>query len=189
MIKFALFSVLCVFIAASTTQGRNARMDKRYIEIFDGTPAWDLVKAIDNDDLEAIDSIISNDTSLLNYQEPAMGISPLQRAVGIRSYKAAELLLKLGANPNLRSYSSISPIYEAISDGWYDNLPEKDPSMLNLLLRFGADPNMIYNSAIEEEKTNGVFDVIENKTSPLIYAIELFMLSNYLQEIKKYNPL
>ena len=183
MIKFALFSVLCVFIAASATQGRNVRMDKRYIEIFEGTPAWDLVKAIDNDDLEAIDSIIRSDTSLLNYQEPAMGISPLQRAVGSRHYKAAELLLKLGANPNLRSYSSISPIYEAISDGWYANLPEKDPYMLKLLLRFGADPNMIYESSIAKEKRNGVIDVIEHKISPLIYAIELSSGNEKIQSL------
>lgn len=183
MIKFALFSVLCVFIAASATQGKSARMDKRYIEIFDQTPAWDLVKAIENDDIGAIDSIIRNDTSLLNYQEPSMGISPLQRAVGIRSYKAAELLLKLGANPNLRSDSSISPIYEAISDGWYDNLPEEDPSMLNLLLRFGADPNLIYESYVLKEKREGVYDFIEDKTSPLIYAIRLSSGNKKIQSL------
>ncbi len=141
-------------------------MDRRNIEIFIQTPAWSLVKTIDNDDIEAIKSIIKRDTSLLNYQEPTFGLSPLQRAVGSRHFEATKVLLELGANPNLKSDIGDSPIYEALEDGWYNPTVEENPSMLNLLFRFGADPNIIYESS----RDDGVVDAIENKTSPLIYA-------------------
>lgn len=142
-------------------------MDRRNIEIFNKTPAWGLVKAIDNDDIETIELIIQSDPSLLNYQEPTFGISPLQRAVGSRHYEATKMLLELGANPNLKSDIGDSPIYEALGDGWYNPTVEENPSMLNLLFKFGADPNIIYESSNDD----GVVDAIENKTSPLIYAI------------------
>lgn len=166
MIKFVLFSALCVLISCSS-QSNDSHMDRRNIEIFNQTPAWRLVKAIDTDNIEAIKLIIQSDPSLLNYQEPTFGISPLQRAVGSRHYEATKLLLELGANPNLKSDIGDSPIYEALGDGWYNTTVEENPSMLNLLLQFGADPNIIYESSNDD----GVVDAIENKTSPLIYAI------------------
>lgn len=166
MIKFVLFPVLCVFISFSS-QSNTSHIDRRDIEIFNQTPAWDLVKAIDNDNIEAIKLIIKSDSSLLNYQEPTFGISPLQRAVGSRHYEATKLLLELGADPNLKSNVGDSPIYEALGDGWYNTTKEENPSMLNLLFRFGADPNIIYESSNDD----GVLDAIETKISPLIYAI------------------
>lgn len=166
MIKFVLFSALCIFISCSS-QSNNSHSNRRDIEIFNQTPAWDLVKAIDNDNTEGIKLIIQSDTSLLNYQEPTFGITPLQRAVGSRHYEATKLLLELGANPNLKSDIGDSPIYEALGDGWYNTTVEESPSMLNLLFQFGADPNIIY----ESHNDDGVVDAIENKTSPLIYAI------------------
>lgn len=182
MIKFALFSVLCALIACSS-QSNDSQMDRRDIEIFNQTPAWGLVKAIDDNNIEVIKSIIKNDTSLLNYQEPTFGMSPLQRAVGSRHYEATKLLLELGANPNQKSYIGDSPIYEALGDGWYNNTVEKDSSMLNLLFRFGADPNIIYESSNKE----GEVSVIENKTSPLVYAIAHSSGSKKIQSLLKHG--
>lgn len=178
MIKFVLFSVLCFLIACSS-QNKDSRMDRRDIEIFNQTPAWGLVKAIDKNNIEVIKLIIKNDTSLLNYQEPTFGISPLQRAVGSRRYEATKLLLELGANPNLKSYIGNSPIYESLGDGWYNTTVEEIPSMLNLLLQFGADPNII----CEYSNDDGDVNVIEKNISPLIYAIA------YSSGIKKIQSL
>ena len=168
MTKLALLSIVCA-LSTCSLQNKDSGRDYRDIEIFNQTPAWDLVNAIENDNTEAIKSIIKNDTSLLNYQEPTMGISPLQRAVGGRHYEAAKLLLELGANPNLKSYIGESPIYEALGDGWYSTTVEEDPSMLNLLFQFGADPNLLYE--YEENDNEDEINVIENKISPLIYAM------------------
>lgn len=158
-------------------------MDRRNIEIFNQTPAWDLVKAIDNDDIETIKLIIQSDPSLLNYQEPIFGISPLQRAVGSRHYEATKVLLELGANPNLKSDIGDSPIYEALGDGWYNTTVEENPSMLNLLFQFGADPNIIYESSNDDE----VVDVVENKISPLIYAIAYSSGSKKIQSLLEHG--
>lgn len=186
MIKFVLLSILCVLIACSS-QSNDSHMDRRDIEIFNQTPVWGLVKAIDDNNMEVIKSIIKNDTSLLNYQEPTFGISPLQRAVGIRHYEAAELLLELGANPNQKSYIGFSPIYEALEDGWYNNTVETDSSMLNLLFRFGADPNIIYESSNKEVAGEGEISVIENKISPLIYAISHSSGSKKIKSLLKHG--
>lgn len=183
MIKFVLFSALCVLISCSSQSNDSHMDDRRNIEIFNQTPAWRLVKAIDNDNIEAIKLIIQSDPSLLNYQEPTFGISPLQRAVGSRHYEAAKLLLELGANPNLKSDIGDSPIYEALGDGWYNTTVEENPSMLNLLLQFRADPNILYESSNDD----GVVDVIENKTSPLIYAIAHSSGSKKIQSLLEHG--
>ena len=182
MIKFVLFPALCILISCSS-QISNSHVDRRDIEIFNQTPAWGLVKAIDNDDIEMIKLIIQRDPSLLNYQEPTFGISPLQRAVGSRHYEASKLLLELGANPNLKSDVGGSPIYEALGDGWHNTTVEENPSMLNLLFQFGADPNITYESSNDD----GVVDAIEDKTSPLIYAIALSSGSKKIQSLLEHG--
>jgi hypothetical protein len=50
------------------------------------------------------------------------------------SYKVVQALLTAGANPNLASAGNESPLQRAI---------EKDPALMNLLLKGGADPNSL----------------------------------------------
>lgn len=165
-----LFSIFILLGLTGCLFSTEEHMDSRDIRIFYQTPAWNLVRAIEKDDIKLIELLIKQDTSLLNYQVPDYGITPLRRAVGGRHYGAAKLLLELGANPNLKTGVGKTAIYDAIADGWYADYPEEDTSMLRLLLEYGADPNLIYISPIPN--TGGYMDAIEDSISPLIYAIE-----------------
>lgn len=143
-------------------------LDKTDIRIFNQTPAWGLVKAIENDDSNTVKDIIYKNPELLNFQEPVYGISPLQRAVGRRKYASAKTLIELGADVNLQSKIGDAPIFDAICYKWGDENSIYDNKMLKFLLESGADPNIVYNYRTNDsEETN----VIEYGTTPLMYAI------------------
>lgn len=183
MIKFVLIIPILCTLNACSAQSNHSNMDRRDIKIFCQTPCWGLAKAIDDNDVVAINHIIKSDTTLLNYQEPILGISLLQRAVGIRHFESTKLLLQLGANPNVKSYIGYTPIYEALGDGWYSSIIEEDSSILNLLLQYGADPNIIFDSSSDGETV----DVIENKTSPLIFAVGHSSGANKIHSLLEYG--
>ena len=64
---------------------------------------------------------------------PAGGLTPLMEAARQNSYEAAEALLEVGANPNLRDPNKLSAMLIAITNIHWD--------LANLLLQHGADPN------------------------------------------------
>lgn len=147
---------------------RSESIDKTDIKIFDHTPVWELVKAIENNDSKTIKDLIHKSPELLDYQEPIYGISPIQRAVGRRKYDATKTLIELGADINLQSKIGDSPIFDAIGYQWGDRSAIQDDRMLLLLLESGANPNITYNNREIDDEDN---DVIEPGTTPLIFSI------------------
>lgn len=163
-----LFVVLILLIIICCTNSNQCEnYSKTDMELFHQTQAWELVKAIEHNDCRKIQEIISMSPELINFQEPLYGISPLQRAVGTRKIEAVKTLITLGANVNLKSKIGDAPIFDAIGYEWNDYLPSSDGAMLHLLLKNGADPNLLYSCPPDEEEVN----VIEDCTSPLMYAI------------------
>ena len=107
--------------------------------LFQGTPYWNLAKAIYYDDLTAIDQIIKTDTLNINYQEPIWGGTLLRFAVHSQKYEVSKLLLDLGANPNIHDFrNGESVITEAVDD---KILIGDKTKFLKLLLKYGANPN------------------------------------------------
>lgn len=137
------------------------------IDLFKNTPAWDLVKAIDKENIYKIKKILSVDKSLANFQESLYGMTPLMRAIGTDKYKSTKELLDCGANPNLASKIGTNPLFEAISYRWNDVTAKNDTKYVKLLLSYGANPNLGYFY----QKIVGETNPIEYGTSPLIYAI------------------
>ncbi len=162
----------------------SENMDKTNIRIFNQTPAWGLVKAIEKDDSKMIEDILHKNPNLLNYQEPVYGISPIQRAIGRRKYAAAKTLIKFGADLNLQSKIGDAPIFDAIAYGWDDRYSISDDRMLQILLESGANPNIIYNY-----KANNGEDVnaIEYGTTPLMYAIVYSSGYNLVKKLVEYG--
>lgn len=91
--KKSVFIVLCMlcclFMYCTAQQSYSSEeseeIDITDIRLFNQTPAWELVKAIEKDDSKKIKEILHKNPNLLNYQEPVYGMSPIRRAVGRRN--------------------------------------------------------------------------------------------------------
>lgn len=145
----------------------SEEIDCTDIRLFNQTPAWELVKAIEKDDSKKIKEILHKNPNLLNYQEPVYGMSPIRRAVGRRKYAATKTLIECGVDLNLHSKDGEAPIFDAISYRW-DEGPTIDDGMLKILLKSGADPNIIYDY---KENKDGYVNVITRLELPIIMSM------------------
>ena len=111
--------------------------------LFQGTPSWDLAKAVDNEDTIKIIDIIAKNKSLLESREPKFGQTLLLMAVKTLKFESAKTLVSLGADPNNQDkYGGSSPLMEAASIMLVDlNNFGNNPKYLKLLLEHGGDPN------------------------------------------------
>lgn len=112
--------------------------------LFKGTPAWELAKAIQGDDTIKIKAEVNKNRKLLSFTEPKFGQPLLSLAVQHSKYNSVNTLLKLGANPNQHSsYDGGSPVTEACKLGLGGFIHDgADPRFLELLLKYGGDPNI-----------------------------------------------
>ncbi len=161
-----LLGLICVYII-SCNHNRKEELTVRDIEIFENTPAWELVTAVDREDLSAIERILKTDTFLINYQEPTYGTTALIRAIGTEKYNSVKKILDSGANPNIVTRIGSTALFEAISYSWSDTKANENPKFVKLLLDYGANPNITYCSSVIEGQT----DPIECGTSPLMHSI------------------
>jgi hypothetical protein len=161
---YTLVLFLCVTVSCIDKKGK---LDKFDIELFKNTPAWNLAKAIENEDISQINDILTSDSALVNYQESLYGITPLIRAIGTDKYRSTCKLLECGANPDLASKIGSTPLFEAISYRWGDVSAKGDTKYIKLLLSYGANPNLGYFY----RKVKGETNPIEYGISPLMYVI------------------
>ncbi|HZX59327.1 MAG TPA: ankyrin repeat domain-containing protein [Mucilaginibacter sp.] len=112
--------------------------------LFKGTPAWELAKAVQDEDTVKIKQEVSRNKSLLSFREPRFGQPLLSFAVMRSNYNSVKTLLELGADPNMQStYDGGSPLTEACKLGLGGFVHDgADPRYLELLLKYGANPNI-----------------------------------------------
>ncbi|WP_426670492.1 ankyrin repeat domain-containing protein [Mucilaginibacter sp. McL0603] len=127
---------------------RDITVDKETLlggdyRLFQNTPAWELAKAVKDEDTSKIKEEISKNKSLLNFGEPRFGQTLLLMAVKTLKFESAKTLVSLGANPNDQDkYDGSSPLMEAAHINFLGNdTYGSDPRYLKLLLEHGGDPN------------------------------------------------
>ncbi len=158
--------VLTIF-AACRGQETRGELTVRNIEIFKNTDAWDLIQAVDDNDVTAIQNILDLNRKLIDFQDSIFGTTPLMWAVSAEKYNAAKVLLENGADPNLISKTGTTALFRAISFSWYDYKADTNSKFVKLLLDYKADPNIPYCSP----KVEGETAVTECGTSPLMHAV------------------
>ncbi len=139
-----LFFTLLLFLLAAC-RNREDAVDKNKLlgndyRLFQGTPAWQLAKAVWDEDVEEIKTIVGKGEIAVDYPEPRFGQSLLMLAVMNEQYEACKALLELRADPNRHDrLHGTSPMIQAAgitSDPLGDNT-----RFLKLLLKHGGNPN------------------------------------------------
>jgi hypothetical protein len=110
--------------------------------IFQGTVAWDLAKAVHDDDADEIKQLVSKNKLLVNVVDPRYGQTLLGLAVYNEKYNSCKALVESGADPNaFNNYNGNTPLMEAADVDDPNSGP--DPRYLILLLKHGGNPNLV----------------------------------------------
>lgn len=151
-----------MFLSCNKNDGNYTIKD---IRTYKNTPAWELAKAVENQNTKNISEIASKNKELLNYQEPKLGFTLLMWAVKKEKFESVKSLLINGADINIRSKSGSTALFFASSYSWVDTEAKKDSKYVELLLKYGADPNIANNGTMA---TN-----IDKGTTPLMEAVSV----------------
>ncbi|MCQ9641431.1 ankyrin repeat domain-containing protein [Chryseobacterium sp. WG14] len=157
--------ILCILLLSTIACNkitRDRKVDKGRLlgkdyRLFQETAAWELAKAVWDNDVDKIDEEVKKNPEILNYQEKTYGNILLHLSIYNDNYKGFKELLKLGADPNISdSMHCSSPLITACEN--FDNRTE----YVEELIKYNADVNYVEcSSGKEEQKTN---------RTPLIYS-------------------
>ncbi|MDR6546629.1 ankyrin repeat protein [Chryseobacterium rhizosphaerae] len=154
MRKIILFSLLLAVISCNKID-RDKKVDKNKLlggdyRLFQDTPAWELAKAVWDNDVDKIDEEVKKNPKVLNYQENKYGNTLLNLSVYNDNFKSFKELLKLGANPNISdSMHCSSPLITACES--FDDKTK----YVEELIKYKADVNYVEcNEGKQEQKTN-----------------------------------
>ena len=123
MIFQIIFS--CLLLSCSNIN-RDKPVDKSELtgsdyRLFQNTPAWELAKAVQDENEKKINEIVSKDPKLINYQEPKFGNTLLMLTIMNQQSIPFEILLKNGTDLNIHnSYNGTSAIIHACMFKRYD---------------------------------------------------------------------
>lgn len=138
-----LRAALLVLLLAVTACGRSYP-EPRYFSLFDNTPVEELAEAVSENDLERINWLVVHDGADVNYQDSVHGFTVLMTALlNVDKHytrvdlKTIDLLLSLGADPNLYADGQLQSGHNAVTLECQCNNYEA----LKLLLKYGGDPN------------------------------------------------
>ncbi len=128
IVFYCLLFFLTVFISCSTSTDNTSlkRFKGEYRKI---------AKAVEKEDTLAIKKIVKAKELNVNYQEPEFGGTLLMWAVDNNKYASSKVLLKLGANPNLKSFDNKT------SALMFSAKKYETSDYLKLLLEYGGNAN------------------------------------------------
>lgn len=164
---------------------QNFRPPSHDFSNFYGTTAEEIVKAIENNNLEVIREEAKKNKEILNFKDPKYNISLLSIAILNNKKKAFEELLKLGADPNIMDGSCGNPLDSAIMY----SPPNCDLFFINKLIEYGANVRLRFddkkaiscNSILNNE---AIVDVIIYKNDDMDCGIEMLKaLTSHLRTI------
>lgn len=186
MIKQLVFS--CLLLSCSNIN-RDKPVDKqdltgRDYRLFQGTPAWELAKAVQDEDEKKINEIISKDPKLINYQESKFGNTLLMLTIMNQQIKPFRYLLEKRADVNIHNtYDGTSAIIEACGSKYYDI------QFVEILIQNGANVNDIETGERKKGNSTRATPLIEASKSGLIDLVK-FLVSkgadvNYQNEFSQ----
>lgn len=106
--------------------------------LFQNTPAWELAKAVQDEDTGKIDKIVVENPRIINYQDFKYGNTLLMLTIMNQQLKSFKALLRRGADVNTHNtFDGTSPLIEACSSKYYNII------FAQILIEYGSNVNDI----------------------------------------------
>jgi len=91
-------SLIGLLLTLFSCTNRDTTVDKSKLlgvdyRLFQDTPAWELAKAVEDEDIDKIKQEVSKNKSLLSFREPRLGQPLLTLAVLNKNYQSVKTLL------------------------------------------------------------------------------------------------
>ncbi len=164
----------CLLLSCSNIN-RDKPVDKQDLKgrdyrLFQNTPAWELAKAVQDEDKNKINKILSKDPNLINYQESKYGNTLLMLTIMNQQIKSFKYLLEKKADVNIHNtYAGTSPIIEACSSKYYDI------QFVEILVQNGANVNDIETGKRKKGNSTRATPLIEASKSGLIDLVKFLV--------------
>ncbi|MFW0739984.1 ankyrin repeat domain-containing protein [Flavobacterium sp. T12S277] len=166
------FGVFFLFISCNNRENivnKQNLLGNDY-QLFQETPAWELAKAVEDEDTTKIKEILSNKKKkiYIDFKEPKFGNTLLMLSIKNSQFQITKLLLASGANPNVADmYRGGSAVICAANNN--------DSKYLELILKYKGNPNAIESAPVKEGD--------EVRQTALLAAIS-FLDPDSLQKVK-----
>lgn len=143
--KFSVYLIALHLLFLSTISCQNMNREKLIeksslngndYRLFQNTPAWNLAKAVWDQDISKIENEVSKNPKIINYQEDIYKSTLLDLSAYNGQNKSFSKLLELGANPNLANNFHCTTPLVMVSDQFDDKY-----SYAEKLIEYGADTN------------------------------------------------
>lgn len=139
-------TLLLLVLLLSACINREIPVDKDKLlgddyRLFQGTIAWDLAKAVQDQDISEIKYEVETKGIPVDYKENKWGGTLLMLAVRTNKKESVKTLLELGANPNepddtIRNFGRNAVIFAS-------KFSSVSPKILKMLLEYGGNPNSV----------------------------------------------
>ncbi|SUJ10989.1 Ribulose-5-phosphate 4-epimerase and related epimerases and aldolases [Sphingobacterium spiritivorum] len=165
--------MIMLLITITGCYNRDRKIDKEKLlgkdyRLFQNTPVWNLAKAVEDENINLINQLVTENKLPVDYQESKFGNTLLMLAIENSDYESVKALLDLGANPNIAdNYRGSTPMHDAAMNS--------DPKYLQLLIAHRGNPNVIENKPITEDD--------QGRGTPLNKAIS-YSSGNNLEKVK-----
>jgi ankyrin repeat protein len=136
--------ILSILLTFSSCTNREELVDKSKLlgndyRLFQSTPAWELAKAVWDEDIPRIEQIVSENRELIDYQEERLGKTLLMFSIANQDYESFKTLVELGADLSVHnSYRGSTAIMYSVE---VRDIPDNELKYLTFLLEHGANPN------------------------------------------------
>lgn len=164
----------CLLLSCSNIN-RDKPVDKQDLtgsdyRLFQNTPAWDLAKAVQDEDEKKINEIVSKAPKLVNYQEPKYGNTLLMLTITNQQIKPFRYLLEKRADVNIyNTFDGTSAIIEACGSKYYDI------QFVEILIKNGANVNDIETGERKKGNSTRATPLIEASKSGLMDLVKFLV--------------
>ena len=156
-----IICVICTLLVLllSACIDRERPVDKEKLlgydfRLFQGTIAWDLAKAVQDQDISRIKYEVETMGIPVDYKEDKFGGTLLMLAVRTNKTESVKALLELGANPNetndtIRNFGRNAVLFAS-------KFSRVSPKILKMLLEHGGNPNSVERGVQQDNLGNWV---------------------------------
>lgn len=188
MMKSMMFQIVlsCLLLSCSN---RDKPVDKSHLtgrdyRLFQNTPAWDLAKAVQDEDVNEIDKIVTKNFTLINYVEPKYGNTLLQLTIMNQQMKSFKALLERKADVSIHnSFDGTSALIVAC------RLKDYDIKFAQMLIEYGANVNDVETGERRNGNSTRFTPLIEASQSGILDLVKLLISKganiNYINEFNQ----